>query len=353
MLLEGNPEKRFSDLLTEAIQAIKKQTGQNMRPIEKEIGEKLGFKSGAMIEHWRKPDSKPPNNMRIELLAIEIQKRTGLDRNWFKAFLEKGAYPHPDTLLDQLFPIAQPGPTSSGIPPGSRLVHARNPYFIGRERDMAQLVNLLVPTSTAGETAAGGETKPPVVILTGLGGMGKTQLASEFVHRYGQHFPGGVYWLRFEDPDGIPAEVATCGSLMNLSPIYYALSEEDRVHKVRDAWHAPISRLLIFDNCENQQLLHHWLPKTGGCRVLVTARRGEWDPSFGAAIYPLDVLYRYESQTLLHKISGYEEEMAHIFDQIAAELGDLPLALHLAGTYLHTTRRFFPSGRLPSSASGH
>ncbi len=46
---------------------------------------------------------------------------------------------------------------------------------------------------------------------TGLGGIGKAQLASEFVHRYGRYFEGGVFWLSFGAPDSIPAEIAACG----------------------------------------------------------------------------------------------------------------------------------------------
>jgi tetratricopeptide (TPR) repeat protein len=51
---------------------------------------------------------------------------------------------------------------------------------------------------------------------------------------------------------------------------------------------------------------------------------------------PLDVLSRAESIELLHK---HRADLSAVHaDAIAAELGDLPLALHLAGSYLHTYR---------------
>ena len=46
-------------------------------------------------------------------------------------------------------------------------------------------------TLKAGGTAAIGQS----VAVTGMGGMGKTQLAREFAYRYGRFFDGGVFWL--------------------------------------------------------------------------------------------------------------------------------------------------------------
>jgi tetratricopeptide (TPR) repeat protein len=51
----------------------------------------------------------------------------------------------------------------------------------------------------------------------------------------------------------------------------------------------------------------------------------------------LDVLPRAQSTELLRRFSPDAEDM--ILDAIAAEVGDLPLALHLAGSYLHRYRR--------------
>lgn len=57
----------------------------------------------------------------------------------------------------------------------------------------------------------------------------------------------------------------------------------------------------MFDNCEDEELLDRWLPPSGGCRVLVTIRRGSWDPSLGVIDLKLDVLDRTESVDLLRK----------------------------------------------------
>jgi len=103
---------------------------------------------------------------------------------------------------------------------------------------------------------------------------------------------------------------------------------------VQAAWQSPLPRLLVFDNCEDEALLEQWRPPHGGCRVLVTSRRAEWEATLGVRALPLGVLHREESVTLLrHHRPDLSIDDADL-KAIAAELGDLPLALHLAGSYL-------------------
>jgi len=76
-------------------------------------------------------------------------------------------------------------PAPGTLPTGSIMPLRKNPLFVGREQDLRTLAQELNSSDTAAvsqvETAA----------TTGLGGIGKTQLACEFVHRYGRFFPCG------------------------------------------------------------------------------------------------------------------------------------------------------------------
>jgi hypothetical protein len=65
-------------------------------------------------------------------------------------------------------------PMAAALPTRSWMPFARNPLFVGREEDFKQLATSIKTSDTT-----------PVVGATGLGGIGKTQLASEFAHRYG------------------------------------------------------------------------------------------------------------------------------------------------------------------------
>ncbi len=217
-------------------------------------------------------------------------------------------------------------PEVGDLPFGSRMVHRYNRFFVGRETELQALARLL----EAGTTAAIGE----VAGITGMGGVGKSQLAIALAYHYGRFFPGGVYWVSFANPVAIENEVALCGGLegMNLHDDFASMELGRQVALVQREWQKPVPRLLIFDNCEDERLLEEYRPKVGGCRIIVTSRKGNWSRLSGVQNVPLDTLPRTESIILLRK--HVPEGNSTDLESIAAELGDLPLALHLAGSYL-------------------
>ena len=239
--------------------------------------------------------------------------------------------PDPETAQDLLatLPLEEvppPGP----LPVGSRMPLAHNPLFVGREEDLKTLARQL----RANETSAVGQ----IAAASGLGGIGKTQLASELVHCYGRFFQGGVFWMSFADAAAVPIEVAACGASLGLHSSFENLTLEQQVRLVEEAWKSPLPRLLVFDNCEEEELLRRWRPSFGGCRVLVTSRRSDWDPTLGVVTVQLTTLARPASVELLRRFRPDLPESEPALDDIAAELGDLPLALHLAGSFLRTYR---------------
>jgi tetratricopeptide (TPR) repeat protein len=224
-------------------------------------------------------------------------------------------------------------PSRGALPSRSVMPLRPNRHFVGREEQLKRIAANL----KAGDATAIGEVT--VAASSGLGGVGKTQLACEFVYRYGRYFHG-VYWLSFAEPGSVSAEVASCGGSgrMELHWDFHTLPFEERVQAVMSAWQSELPRLLVFDNCEDEDLLDRWLPPTGGCRVLVTSRRSSWDESLGVTDLPLSVLIREESVALLREHRSDLPADSLELDAIAEELGDLPLALDLAGRYLDKYR---------------
>ncbi|GAB4212765.1 MAG: hypothetical protein OHK0022_49040 [Roseiflexaceae bacterium] len=224
-----------------------------------------------------------------------------------------------------------PIPAPQTLPDPHRMILSPNPLFVGRAHDLRTLAARL----KAGES---------IVVTTGIGGVGKTQLAVELAHRYGHYFGGGVFWLSCADPAGIAAEVAACGRAMGLFRDAEQLTQDEQVGRVRAAWESELPRLLIFDNCEEEATLRAWKPTTGSSRVLVTSRRATWSATLGVTAQPLDVLPLAESVALLRKHCPALDEADAA--QIAEELGRLPLALHLAGSFLARYRTITPAGYL-------
>lgn len=220
-------------------------------------------------------------------------------------------------------------PQVDSIPSFSRVPFPPNVHFVGRDEQFIEIAKVL----NSGEMAVIGQ----VATITGIGGIGKTQLATEFVHRYGRFFSGGVFWLSFADPVQIPAEFAQCYGAVNIKE-FHSYDETQRIELVRQAFREPIPRLLVFDNLDNEEaerLLHDWQPVTGGCRVILTSRRDKWGHGGNVSQIQLDTLTEDASCDLLMKLAPHLE--LRDATQIANQLGYFPLALYLAGSYLGYT----------------
>jgi hypothetical protein len=267
----------------------------------------------------------------VHLPGLAEQPRMHLRERSRAPHLSLASPPAVDVKSASAILSALPTETSSNpgpLPGGSRTVLARNPLFVDRAADLRRIATILKGGS--------GSAPARVVAITGICGSGKTQLAAEFVHRYGRYFTGGVFWLSFANASEIESQVAACGGpgFMQLRPHFGELRLEDRVAIVRSAWQAEVPRLLVFDNCEAEELFVRWCPPTGGCRVVVTTRRGSWSPVLGVEALPLNVLNRTQSRLLLSRFRPELRCDDRMLDGIAHELGDLPLALHLAGSFL-------------------
>jgi hypothetical protein len=89
--------------------------------------------------------------------------------------------------------------------------------------------------------------------------------------------------------------------------------------------------LVVFDNAQAPSVLAGMLPGGGG-NVLITSRNRKWGPV--AAQLDLEEFTRAESVAFIGTRSGRDEPEAAA--ELAAELGDLPLALAQAAAYIDT-----------------
>jgi tetratricopeptide (TPR) repeat protein len=215
--------------------------------------------------------------------------------------------------------LAERGP----LPPGFRMPFLPNAVFTGRQEYLTDLADILLHPGQDGAADTG-------VVVTGIGGVGKSQLAVEFCYRYGRFFQG-VHWIQANL--NISAEVVECGLAMGLPGWPDKLPEQ--VAATIRAWQEGGRRLIVLDNAEDLRLVQEWMPKLQPCRLLITSRRDNWPADLGIQTKRLDELTRIQSIELLRKLAPRLQKVADDeLGELANYLGDLPLALDLAGRYL-------------------
>jgi tetratricopeptide (TPR) repeat protein len=196
----------------------------------------------------------------------------------------------------------------------------RNPNFTGRESLLNDLHSRL---------AVERETSVLPHALHGMGGVGKSQVAIEYVHRHRSDYDL-IWWIPSEHSGQVLSALSDLAHRLELDASHEAISAVPAVREALSTRTTPYDNwLLVFDNAESLSEVRPFFPTGGAGRILVTSRNPEW----AGVTHPLevDVFTRTESKTFLMKRTPEltEEEADHL----AEALGDLPLAVEQAASW--------------------
>ncbi len=224
---------------------------------------------------------------------------------------------------------------SNEIPP-------RNVHFTGRVPELELMHDNLNSQQT-----------PNVQVISGMGGIGKTELATEYIHHNRDKYEI-IWWVRAEHHDRVRDALVKLAQRLGLREAATDSGRDRTITAVLDTLQSEArpSWLLVYDNAVSPLELQKYLP-TGrpGGHIIVTSRQLNWPSYVVADGIRLSPFTEEEAVSFLRgKVPGLaagdvrkqftQEEDAHRASEaarLAAELGYLPIAIDHAAAYLAET----------------
>ncbi|KAI0402570.1 kinesin light chain [Xylaria palmicola] len=223
-------------------------------------------------------------------------------------------------------------------------------HFVAREQELADMRKTLKS-----------DGRRRVVVLHGLGGMGKTQLAIEYMKRNKDNY-SAIFWLNIKDENSLKQSFARIAhqikrqhpSASRVGGLNIQKDLDETIDAVK-AWLSLPSNsrwLMVYGNYDNPKLLSNtdpaainiqeYLPESYQGSIVITTRLSQ--VKIGHAIRLLKMQNLNDSLQILESASK-REGLADNLDAIhlAQKLDGLPLALATAGGYLEQTSVSFRS----------
>ncbi len=264
---------------------------------------------------------------RVLAFRDELAKRGLTARYGAETDFERQLREHLGRFLRNRNPTHEEKPSSAVSPRAGPRVRFNLPAitasFTGRDAELDALDETFGVADRAVITQA----------ITGLGGVGKSQLAARYVQRSASSYDV-VAWIRAQD--GGVADLAALA--LRLAQPVDGLSPGDRAQRALE-WLSTTNQrwLLALDNVESPEQLDVLLPRGGNGRVLVTSRDRalrQYAPVLAVDVFDEDTATAY----LVDRAGRAEDVQAA--RTLAGALGCLPLALTHAAAYCESGTTF-------------
>jgi tetratricopeptide (TPR) repeat protein len=221
----------------------------------------------------------------------------------------------------------------------SNEIPSRNPNFTGRAAELERLRDNLFRRQPS-----------HVQVISGMGGIGKTELATEYVHRNIDTYEI-VWWIRAEHQDRVREALVRLGQRLELRQATSDGARDRTVAAVLETLQSGSwsSWLLVFDNAANPPDLQKYIPQSRSQgHVIITARQPNWPSYMVADSIEVSPFTDAESVSFLRRTVpslGGGNELTPAQDsrrvseatRLATTLGHLPIAVEHAAAYLAET----------------
>jgi hypothetical protein len=185
-----------------------------------------------------------------QVQAIDVSTSSLFEQNYERICRELGGVPHDDLAATDrsMLPPVHPLPERHLMP-----YHSLGDKFVGRVGAIWDLYDSLFRDSTIVLQGTG--------VVAGTGGLGKTQLAIEYAHRFGPAYTGGVYWVNADR--GLIEMVTRVSAAASVD----VDTKAEEAEQVAQLWQGLNARnlpcLVILDNLPEDVALRPYLPITG------------------------------------------------------------------------------------------
>lgn len=259
----------------------------------------------------------------LDLLIEVLQDRLHPEDAWYERLSALSA--EMATAREQGQPVGASARAPFQVPP-------RIDRFVGRTEVIERVMAVL-------------RQPGQICVVRGLGGVGKTALATEIAYRLRSSFADGILWANLDSAvqdNGLLHEDVIMSILVNFGQGYQLDFRQEtdlqsRSRRVTDLL-ARKRALVVLDNAHGTADVQHLLPRDDRkCSVLITTRNRRMLPQ--AIHVDLNSFEREEGLTLFRRVLGAErvEEARRGAEEILAQLGGLPLAVSIAASDLAET----------------
>jgi DNA-binding SARP family transcriptional activator/Tfp pilus assembly protein PilF len=231
-------------------------------------------------------------------------------------------------------PSLEPAPRTVTVvapaPPVPRELPVDVYAFSGREPELAELDRIL-------------GTDPPIAVISGTGGVGKTGLAVHWAHREAERFPDGHLYLDlrgYHSDEPLTADQALASLLGSLGASDIPAELGARSARYRSLL-AGRRMLLLLDNALNADQVRPLLPGTPACKTVVTSRDdlAGLVARDGARRLNLDPLAEAEAHDLLGTLIGARAAAEPVAAAaLVGHCAGLPLMLRVAAELVASRR---------------